>query len=239
MTSHLKVDLGAASSLWHPYIVALGIAFICPPLGAQDNGVQHPNVIRGTVTILDDRGVELEDRSNVVVFVDGLGEQQTGEPAAAVVSQRDRRFRPRVLPLVRGTVVEFPNDDGIFHNVFSVSRVKTFDLGIYPKGESRSVTFDQPGLVKVYCNIHPDMISTVLVLNNPLFDTTDPTGAFEIDHVPNGEVTLRVWSEFSDEITRRVMISGGRSVEESFVIQETRRITEHNNKFGRPYRDKY
>lgn len=239
MTSRSAAGLGAASLSWRFCIVALGIVLISPPLPAQDDSVQHANVIRGTITILDDRGMELEDRSNVVVFVDGLGEQQTGELSSAVISQRGRRFSPRVLPIVRGSVVEFPNDDGIFHNVFSVSRAKPFDLGIYPEGDSRSITFDQSGLIKVYCNIHPDMISTLLVLNNSLFDTTDPAGAFEINHVPDGEVTVRVWSEFGEEIARRVVVSGGQSAEESFVVQETRRITDHNNKFGRPYRDKY
>lgn len=237
--SSCSTALGRTFLCWRPCIVVLAISFICPPLVAQDNDVQHANTISGTITILDSRGVELEDRSNAVVFIDGVVDQQTGELGTAVVSQSEQRFSPRVLPLIRGSVVEFPNDDNIFHNVFSVSRAKPFDLGIYPKGDSRSVTFDQLGLIKVYCNIHPDMISTVLVLNNTMFDTTDRTGAFEISHVPDGEITLRVWSEFGEEITRRVVVSGGTRVEESFIVQETRRITDHNNKFGRPYRGKY
>lgn len=232
--------IGPSLVTWLSGIAGLGAFLVCLPLPAQlGDSSGNTHVIRGTVTVLDERGEELEDRSNVVVFVDGLGARPLGELGTAVMSQSGQSFSPRVLPLVRGSVVEFPNDDTIFHNVFSLSRAKPFDLGIYPKGDTRSVIFDQPGLVRVYCNIHPEMISTILVLNNSFFATTDREGNFELSQVPAGQVTLRVWSEFGEEINRRIELDGEDRVEESFIVQETRRITDHDNKFGRPYSEKY
>ena len=230
--------LGTFSSRWG--IVALGIYCVCCPSVAQSQTSVPPlNVISGTVTILNDRDVEVEDLSNVVVFVDGLAERYTGQSDVPIMSHLGRRFTPRVLPLVQGDAVDFLNDDNIYHNVFSLSKANTFDLGIYPQGTSKVVIFDEPGLVRIYCNIHPNMISTIVVLNNTLFDITGPDGTFEIRNVPAGEITLRVWSEFGEEISRRVVVGGGSRLEESFIVRETNRLTDHNNKFGRPYRDKY
>jgi plastocyanin len=220
--------------------IAFGFSFVAACAAAQSsNGVPQSSVVAGTITIVDKDGVEVEDRSDVVVFIDGVASQETSHHQMPVVSQMGRRFTPRVLPIVQGTAVEFPNDDDIFHNVFSLSKPRVFDLGIYPRATSKSVTFDQPGLVRVYCNIHPDMISTILVLKNELFDTTGPDGTFEIRNVPDGEVSLRVWSEFGEELTRQIVVHGGNRVEESFVISATKRLADHDNKFGRPYRAKY
>ncbi len=199
------------------------------------------NTVTGVIRLFDRNGDELADRSNVVVFIDGLSDS-TGHralPKAPQVSHRDRQFSPRVLPLVRGTTVDFFNDDNIFHNVFSLSRPKSFDLGIYPEGTSKLITFSEPGLVKIHCNIHPNMTSTILVLNNSLFTTTKADGVFQIDDVPDGEVTLRVWNEFSDEQSRTVTLSGGGRVKELFDVYETKRFVQHKNKFGKRYAEKY
>src|SRR5215831_15090682 len=100
--------------------------------------------------------------------------------------QRDQSFDPRVLAVAVGTTVEFPNADPIFHNVFSVSPVKRFDLGRYPKGHSKRVTFDKPGLVNVYCEIHTNMAAYVLVLPHHAFAQPGADGAFALPDLPPG-----------------------------------------------------
>lgn len=107
--------------------------------------------------------------------------------------QRDTSFRPPVLVVPVGTAVEFPNGDPFFHNVFSYSAAKRFDLGRYPRGESRTVVFDRAGIVKVYCEIHQWMRSAVLVVENPFHAQVDADGSFAIAGVPPGRYRLAVW----------------------------------------------
>lgn len=107
--------------------------------------------------------------------------------------QKDTAFRPPVLVVPVGTAVEFPNGDPFFHNVFSYSATKRFDLGRYPRGESRTVTFDRAGIVKVYCEIHQWMRSAVLVVENPFHAEVGADGGFTIAGVPPGRYRLAVW----------------------------------------------
>lgn len=211
------------------------------PAAHADNVSPRSGSIAGSVTVLDKNDREMKDRSNVVVFLDGvtLSQQQTTTITPPKISHKGRAFSPRVLPIVRNGTVDFFNDDDIYHNVFSLSKSKTFDLGIYPKGTSKLVTFDKPGLVKIYCNIHPNMISNILVLNNGFFAQTGVDGAYEIPNVPDGDFILRAWSAYSDEVHREISITDGAPVSIAFEIRQTNRIRPHKNKFGRPYREKY
>jgi hypothetical protein len=109
------------------------------------------------------------------------------------LAQQDTSFRPVLLRVPVGTRVDFPNQDGFFHNVFSYSSVKRFDLGRYPRGESRTVTFDRAGVVKIYCEIHQWMRSAVVVVENPFHDEVDADGGFRISGVPPGRYRLAVW----------------------------------------------
>lgn len=109
------------------------------------------------------------------------------------LTQQDTSFRPPVLVVPVGTSVDFPNRDPFFHNVFSYSSTKRFDLGRFPRGESRTVTFDRPGVVKVYCEIHQWMRSAVVVVENPYHAQVAPDGRFTIDGVPPGRYRLAVW----------------------------------------------
>ncbi len=213
---------------------------IARAVDAEPTSSTSQNSVSGLIRIVDRNGVEKNDHANVVVFLDGA----TAEPPPdadelPVISHKGRLFTPRVLPIVRGQKVDFYNDDVIFHNVFSLSKIKPFDLGIYPKGTSKIVQFDQPGLAKIYCNIHPNMISNILVLNNLLFDVTEADGRFNIENVPDGEYLLRVWHEFGEvwETTIRFPLSA--PLEETIVVKETRRVQLHRNKFGKHYDTKY
>ena len=196
------------------------------------------NVIRGQISIERADGEERADRSNVVVFLDRAPERDIYR-ASATISQADRVFTPRVTAIVKGTTVEFPNDDTIFHNVFSLSKNQPFDLDIYSPGKSRSVTFEQPGWAKVYCNIHPNMVAHVIVLDNPYFAVSDAKGNFVIPNVPDGEYNLRTWHEFASSRKKTFMLIGGVVEDMDFRIREDKRLRVHKDKFGNPYRDKY
>jgi plastocyanin len=122
------------------------------------------------------------------------------------LAQKDQSFVPRVLAIPVGASVDFPNLDPIFHNVFSVSPVKRFDLGKYPRGQSRRVTFGKIGLVQVYCDIHANMAAFILVLPNPAFARPDEQGAFALPDLPPGTYTLKVWHPDLPELSRTVEV---------------------------------
>lgn len=129
------------------------------------------------------------------------------ERPTAVLDQRDQAFLPYVLAITVGTSVSFPNSDSTFHNVFSLSKTRRFDLGRYPRGQSRSVRFDRPGIVRVFCDIHAHMSAFILVFAHPYFATTDADGRYRIEHVPPGEYSLSVWTDGRVRETRRVQVS--------------------------------
>jgi len=109
------------------------------------------------------------------------------------LSQSQQSFVPRVLAVPVGTTVDFPNLDAIYHNVFSVSPARRFDLGKYPRGDSRSVTFSRPGVVSVYCDIHSDRAAFIVVLPNRAFTQPDADGAWRLPELPPGRYTVRWW----------------------------------------------
>ena len=115
------------------------------------------------------------------------------DSARVVLDQRNLSFSPHVLVVRVGTTVDFPNNDRVFHNVFSFRDGKRFDLGVYPVGAMRRVLFDQPGLSRIFCNIHPNMAAYVMTVNSPYFARTDETGAFTIAGVPAGTYTYHAW----------------------------------------------
>jgi plastocyanin len=134
-----------------------------------------------------------------------------------LLDQRDLQFHPQVLPILLGATVDFPNRDNLFHNVFSYSRTKPFDLGRYPKDDSRSVTFDRPGVVRVYCDIHSHMNATILVLENPYFAAPDDNGAYSMRHIPEGTYTLVLWYDRDVVERRTVQVKAGQSIEVDFA----------------------
>ncbi|HEX2078720.1 MAG TPA: carboxypeptidase regulatory-like domain-containing protein [Longimicrobium sp.] len=139
-----------------------------------------------------------------------------GAPAASAqprrLEQRDTSFRPALLVVPVGARVEFPNGDPFFHNVFSYSPAKRFDLGRYPRGESRAVTFDRPGVAKVYCEIHQWMRAAVVVVENPFHATVGADGRFRIAGVPAGRRRLTVWDVDRGERTVEVTVPASGTV---------------------------
>jgi plastocyanin len=146
------------------------------------------------------------DNDQAIVYLTSPMKTKYAPPALRPrMEQINESFDPWLLPILVGTTVDFPNSDPIFHNVFSYSNPKKFDLGRYSKGESKSVTFERPGMVKVFCEIHKGMRAYILVLENPYFTLTDESGHYILKNVPQGNYTLNVWQEnlpeYSQEIT--------------------------------------
>jgi plastocyanin len=153
-----------------------------------------------------------DELGNVVVYLESAPADATRPPVALEppqVGQEQLRFTPHVLAVVKGTTVEFPNRDTVFHNVFSLSRSASFDLGRYPHGVSKSVRFTTPGVVKIFCHIHSDMSAIVVVLDNPYFSAPDRQGRFVIEGIPPGEYTIVAWHERARLLSRRVRIDPG------------------------------
>jgi len=134
------------------------------------------------------------------------------DPSGHVLAQKNQAFSERVLSCVVGTTVDFPNQDPIFHNVFSVSPVKRFDLGKYPRGHSKRLIFGKAGLVQVYCDIHANMAGYILVLPNHAFARPDGDGAFVLPELPAGAYRLRIWHPDLPEVRREVEVPGSGDV---------------------------
>jgi plastocyanin len=169
------------------------------------------------------RGDSIAELRNVVIYVDGVIPGAPPPPptvgVGAVVRQKDEQFVPHVLPVVRGTTVSFPNDDNVFHNVFSLSRAAEFDLGRYPRGETKAPKpFAKTGTVQVFCHIHSDMSGIILVLGNSHFTVPTTAGTYALDGVPPGEYTIVGWHERVQAVTRRVRVTEGQTTRLDFNI---------------------
>ena len=153
----------------------------------------------------------------------------------ASIRQRDRQFVPQLTVVPVGSEIEFPNDDRIFHNVFSLSRARRFDLGLYRSGSSRTVTFDRPGVVEVYCNIHPEMVAHVLVLDTAHYAIVGKGGKFRLQEVPAGNYDLVVWQAYGDPVRTPVVVNPGKTTHTDVPVRGSARPRRHNRKDGTPY----
>jgi len=168
-------------------------------------------------TVHGSAAVDGRPAAQAVVYLEGAGAPPpTGPPRHVVMDQKNLAFAPAVLPVVRGTVVEFTNSDDVQHNVFSPSAIAgKFNLGTYGPGATRAVTLDEPGDVLVLCNIHMEMEARILVLNGPYFATVAEDGTYHLPDAPAGTYTLRIWQKrwlpFAEKI--EVPASGSRTVD--------------------------
>jgi plastocyanin len=220
---------------------ALGVVLALPLAQVRAEaaaGAPDAGSVRGQVRLWRQQPLlglrEAEDRSGIVVYVTGFTRPAPQELAR--LHQRNEQFEPRVLPIVSGQAVTFPNHDRIYHNVFSVSPVHPFDLGQYKSSDPpRDIRFDQPGLVTVYCNIHPQMMSYVVVLENEAFAQTGPDGAFRIDGVPAGEHELHAWAPGAERASRTIRVAPGSETTIELELRQVERIAPHKRKDGSDY----
>jgi len=196
--------------------------------------------ITGSVELLG-RGGKAERRiEGVVVYIDGL--RLASPPETVTVKMSRKQFEPRVVAVTAGSTVEFPNADPILHNVFSVSGDNQFDLDLYKRPEVGRKTFEHPGVVAVYCNIHPQMSAVVVVRDNPFFALAERDGTFRIDGVPAGRYTLKAWHERAEEqAVAEIVVPEQGAVSASLSLDASNyRRPRHKNKFGKDYeRDRY
>lgn len=159
---------------------------------------------------------------------------------SVIVDQTDKRFAPRVLPVVKGQKVHFYNRDKFDHNVFSRDQPGVFDLGRYPIGDYETHQFDTLGLQKVYCNIHKAMVLDVIVLENNYFSTSDSQGVFSIENVPKGRYEMRAWHIYGGEESTVIEVS--KDMELPLItlrsLRVVREINNHKNKEGKRYKKK-
>ena len=158
------------------------------------------------------------DHKDIIVFVEGVQGDFDPPSARPEVNHINLQFEPSVLAVLKGTTVDFPNSDPVFHSGFSISRSNPFDLGLYGEGKEKFVHFENPGLVEVFCHIHNHMHAYILVLDNPYFALTAEDGSFTIQDVPQGSYTLRAWLSPKVVISKSVEVSGEQAVNLDFTL---------------------
>lgn len=170
-----------------------------------------------------------------VVYAEPIDAPAPKQPGKFTLRQKNKTFLPRVLGIPAGSAVVFPNDDAIFHNVFSLSGPQPFDLGLYRSGESPSRTFGQPGMYRVFCNIHPLMSALILVVPTPHVAPAGPDGRFVLD-LPPGRFRLTAVSERASPVSVEVVSETGATVAPPLALDESSVVlAQHKNKFGKDY----
>lgn len=183
-------------------------------------------------------GVARADASDTAIWLEGV--RRSGDPPSAAfrgqMKSDRKRFNPRVVIVPTSASVDFPNADPIYHNVFSVSGANRFDLGLYRSGASKAKQFEQAGLVRVYCNIHPQMVGFIMVVNSDFAAVTGPDGKFRFDGVPVGSWTLKAWHDEAGETAVLVTVRphGGIAVPIRLDVSGYR-PQPHKNKYGKDY----
>ena len=192
--------------------------------------------LAGRVTLMKN-GAPRPDGGNVAVWLEGA--RRRGSSPGAVAGQMEsakKTFTPRLVVVPRESGVEFPNSDPVFHNVFSVSGPNRFDLGLYRSGTSKTRRFDAPGLVRVYCNIHPQMVGFVLVVDSDVFAVTGRDGAFRLDAVPPGSYRLKAWHEEAGDSETPVTVRTAADPPVAIRLDVSGfRPAPHRNKYGKDY----
>lgn len=217
--------------LAHAVFVCLCVSSLASPKAPAQGALA---TLSGRVTLLLPPKVEI-DPGGSVVWIPGL-KIPTAPAARFEVTSRDKRFDPRILAVPAGAQVRFPNVDSIYHNAFSLSPGNSFDMGLYRKGASREVVLKTPGVVRVYCNIHPDMAASVVVVEGNAFVTLGTDGRYRIDGIPPGNYEVHIWSDVAGEQVAPLVLEAGRTTDWSPVLDATRyRRVEHTNKYGKKY----
>ena len=211
------------------HLVAVGLA------AAGLAWAARPAAVSGRVTMLDRENQAAEDVGQAVIWLSGPAAEPR-PPVQAEIGTSEKEFSPHVLVVPVGSTVAFPNHDPFNHNVFSQSEENPFDLGLYGRDEVRTVRFERPGLVRVYCNVHAQMSALVLVRDTPWYTQPASDGSFSLGAVPPGSYTLHAWHERAPEITRSLEVPP-EGIRELAIELDARgfRFEPHLNKHGQPY----
>ena len=213
-------------------VALLPASFDLPVISAQ--GVGGGATLTGRVTLLLPPKVAL-DPGGSVVWIPGLKVASSPAPPP-IVTSKGKRFDPRVLAIPSGTKVTFPNVDPIYHNAFSLSPGNKFDMGLYRKGASRDVILKTPGIVRVYCNIHPDMAASVVVVDGNAFSVVQQDGTYRIAGIPPGRYEVHIWSDVAGQQVVPMTFAAGQAVDWSPALDATKyRRVAHANKHGKAY----
>ena len=227
------------------FVIACLLLFAAGLMPWPTDSAGSDTMVSGEATLVQANTAQIErDASKVVVWLvplnSGQPAREIGEHKRYRLVQHNKRFEPGLLVVPVGSVVDFPNLDPWFHNVFSLYRGKRFDLGLYQAGSMRSVSFDRPGPSYLFCNIHPEMTGVVLAVESDLFAISDKSGHYSIAGVAPGRYLLRVWYENSNaeslqSLQRSVNIEPESHALPAISIAVNRSRTDHKNKYGQDY----
>ena len=214
-------------------LLVLALALAPPASSAQPPPQPRPaGRVAGTVTVTEAKGGAVAG-ADVIVYVVGFTEPPT--KATATIKQQGRRFVPDLVAITAGDRVSFPNNDPFLHNVFSQSQARKFDLGSYKKGDEKTKEFPDPGFVDVFCNIHPEMAATILVLPNRRHTRAEPDGRFVLDGVPPGTWTVFAYTRRAlKPVSAKVTVTAGAEAKVDLAIVRGAE-TQHLNKYGAKY----
>ena len=223
---HGKVQPGSAV---RRSLAAVGVAVAVLAAGGS------PPAVSGRVIMLDKENQPSDDVGQAILWLTGA----TASPRPAIqtdVGTSQKEFSPHVLVVPVGSTVTFSNYDAFNHNVFSLSEENPFDLGLYGRGEVRSVRFDKPGLVRVYCNVHAQMSALIAVRDSPWYTQPSSDGSFTLNGVPPGEYTLHAWHERAAEVAQPLTVPAS-GLDQVALELDARgfQFTPHLNKHGQPY----
>jgi plastocyanin len=196
----------------------------------------------GQITIRNQDGTDKKDYSDVVVYLADVEAPVRGAPPRATIRQLNKQFAPKVLAIAAGTTVLFPNDDPIEHNVFSHSANADFDLGRFGPGPGKTYTFLKVGVSEIFCNVHKDMVSYVVVAPSSAYAVTSADGSFHLKQLPPGRHRLAIWARFARPRLAEawVEIPAGAAAQLAFTVQEQLSSDPpHKNKLGVGYSPGY
>jgi plastocyanin len=191
--------------------------------------------VSGKIEFLTRRGQRMNP-AETLVWLEPASAVKPRQPEHSTLATRAKTLAPHVLAVPVGSTVQFPNEDPISHNLFSVSSSNAFDLGLYRRGAGKSHQFSRPGLVNIYCNVHPNMSAVIHVMGSPYYSFADANGAFAIPEVPPGKYRVVAWSEQGGTSTREIEVGSHGDATVSLKLDGRNfRAQQHTNKYGKPY----